>query len=102
MPDRPTLEHIRLTSLELDGRPIEIISAELVLTQYWRGDEPAQRDWEVVGRTNDDQLHQGPQPIAFEADGRRFRGRVVLASSQSIGSPVSAFNGVGLGDLLER
>jgi hypothetical protein len=102
MPDRPTLEHIRLAWLELNGRPIDIISAELVLTQYWRGDEPAQRDWEVVGRTHDEQLHQGQQSIAFEAGGGRYRGRVVLSSSQSIGSTVSAFNGVGLGDLIEQ
>ena len=102
MPDRPTLEHIRLSWLELNGRRIEITSAELVLTQYWRGEEPAQRDWEVVGRTVDTQLHQGPQPIAFEAGGRTFGGRVVLSSSQSIGSDVSAFNGVGLGELTER
>lgn len=102
MPDRPTLEHLRLAWLELNGRRIEVTSAELVVTQYWRGDEPAQRDWEVVGRTHDDGLHEGPQSIAFEARGRRFRGRVVLSASKSLGSTLFAFNGVGLGDLIER
>jgi hypothetical protein len=101
MPDRPTLEHIRLAWLELAGRRIEISSAELVLTQYWLGDEPAQRDWEVVGRTHDDQLRDGPQPILFEAGGRRYRGRVVLSSSVSLGSTLAGFNAVGLGDLIE-
>ncbi len=102
MPDRPTLEHVRLAWLELDGRRIDITSAELVLIQYWRGDEPAQREWEVVGRTHDERLHQGPQSIALEASGRRYSGRVVLSSSQSTGTTLSAFSGVGLGDLLER
>jgi len=102
MPDRPTLDHFRLTWLELDGRQVEFTSAELVLTQYWRGDEPAQQDWEVVGRTHDETLHQGPQSIALDAGGRRYRGRVVLSSSQSMGTTLSAFNGVGLGELMER
>jgi hypothetical protein len=101
MPDRPTLEHIRLAWLELAGRRIEVSSAELVLTQYWLGDEPAQRDWEVVGRTHDGGLRDGPQSILFEAGGRRYRGRVVLSSSVSVGSTLAAFNAVGLGDLTE-
>jgi hypothetical protein len=101
MPDRPTLEHVRLAWLELAGRRIEIVSAELTLTQHWRGDEPAQREWEVVGRTHDGDLRDGTQPIAFEAGGRRYRGRVVLTSSVSLGSTLAAFNAVGLGDLVE-
>lgn len=101
MPDRPTLEHIRLSSLQLDGRPIEMTSAELVLTQYWRGEEPAQRDWEVVGRTHEERLRQGPQSISFEAGGRSYRGRVVLSSSCAVGTTMAAFNAVGLGDLIE-
>ena len=102
MPDRPTLEHTRLTSLAFDGRPIEITSAELVVTQYWRGDEAAQRDWEVVGRTHDERLRDGPQVIEFEAGGRRYRGRAVVSSSVSVGSGLSIFNAVGLGDLREE
>jgi hypothetical protein len=100
MPDRPTLEHIRLSSLQLDDRPIEITSAELVLTQYWRGDEAAQREWEVVGRTHEERLRQGPQAISFEAGGQSYRGRVVLSSSRSVGTTISVFNAVGLGDLI--
>lgn len=102
MPDRPTLEHLRLAWLELAGRPVEITSAELILTQYWNGDEPAQQEWEVAGRTHDERLHQGPQSVAFEAGGRRYRGRVVLSSSRSMGTSLSVFSGVGLGDLTER
>jgi hypothetical protein len=102
MPDRPTLTHTRLASLELNGRPVEMTSAELVRIQHWRGDEPAQREWEVHGRTYDRGLRDGTQPISFLADGRRFTGRVILTASQSIGSELWAFEAVGLGDLVER
>src|SRR5688572_21937486 len=100
MPDRPTLTHVRLSSLELNGRPIEITSAELVRIQHWRGEEPAQREWEVHGRTYDKGLRDGPQPIELTAAGERFRGRVVLTASESIGSELWAFEAVGLGDLV--
>jgi hypothetical protein len=100
MPDEPTREYARLAALELDGRPIEITSAELVWVQHWRGDEPAQREWELVGRTyQHDRLRDGAQAIALTADGRRLKGRVVLWSSSSRGFAV--FKGVGLGDLVE-
>ena len=101
MPDRPTLTHVRLSSLELGGRPIEITSAELVRIQHWRGEERAQEEWEVHGRTFDAGLRDGSQPIAFEASGQRFKGRVVVNASQSIGSELWAFEAVGLGDLVE-
>ena len=101
MPDRPTLEHTRLSALELKGRPIEITSAELVRTQHWLGDETAQQEWEIVGRTYDATLSDGPQPVVLTVDGRRLKGRVVLTASRSIGSDLWAFNGVGLGDLVE-
>lgn len=99
MPDRPTLQHVRLSALELDGRPIEITSAELVRTQHWRGDEPAQLEWEVVGRTTDADLRDRPQSVVMTVDGRRLKGRVVLSSSRSHG--LSVFQAVGLGDLTE-
>jgi hypothetical protein len=99
MPDRPTLEHVRITALELNGRPIEIRSAELVHIQHWRGDQPAQREWEVAGRTPIEDLHQGAQPVVLTADGKRFKGRVVLSSSSSFG--MTAFEAAGLGELLE-
>jgi len=102
MPDRPTMEFIRpLTDIELGGRPLEVTSAELVRIQHWRGDEPAQREWEVHGRTYDEKLRDGAQAIAFSADGKRFKGRVVVSASQSIGSKLSIFDAVGLGDLVE-
>ena len=101
MPDRPTLEHVRLAWLELGGRRIEITSAELTLTQHWRGEEPAQREWEVVGRTRQHDLREGEQAIAFEAGGRRYRGRVVLSSAASYDGQLVAFNAVGLGELAE-
>lgn len=99
MPDRPTLQHIRLTALELDGRRIEISSAELVRTQHWRGDEPAQLEWEVVGRTTDPDLRDRTQSIVMTLEGQRLRGRVVLAHSRS--HELSVFKAVGLGDLTE-
>lgn len=99
MPDRPTLQHVRLTSVELNGRSIAIKSAELVYTQYWNGDEPAQREWEVVGRTEDDDLRVGAQPIVIATSDTRLKGRVVLDHSRSYG--LTVFSGVGLGDLVE-
>jgi hypothetical protein len=99
MPDRPTLQHRRITALELNGRPIELKSAELVHIQYWRGDEAAQRDWEIGGRTPVEDLHEGPQAVVMTVDGRRYRGRVVLASSSSFG--MTKFEGAGLGELIE-
>ena len=101
MPDRPTLAHVRLAALELDGRPIEITSAELVRIQHWRGEEPAQQEWEVHGRTYDPGVRDGTQSIAFSADGRQFRGRVVVSASKSIGAELWAFEAIGLGDLVE-
>jgi hypothetical protein len=97
MSDQPTLEYQRLAALELDGRPIEITSAELVRKQYWRGDEPAQLEWEVVGRTHDPDLRDQAQSIVLTVDGRRLKGRVVLWSSRSYG--LSVFKAVGLGEL---
>jgi len=99
MPDRPTLQHVRLSALELDGRPIEITSAELVRIQHWRGDEPAQLEWEVAGRTHDSDLRDRTQSIVMVVAGKRLRGRVVLTSSRSHG--LSVFQAVGLGDLAE-
>lgn len=99
MPDRPTLQHVRLSALELDGRPIDIASAELVRIQHWRGDAPAQQEWEVVGRTHDPDLRDRTQSIVMTAEGKRLKGRVVLSSSRSHG--LSVFQAVGLGDLTE-
>jgi hypothetical protein len=99
VPDRPTLEHIRLSSLEIDGRPLEITSAELVWTQHWRGDAPAQLEWEVVGRTRDDLVLDGVTSLAITHGDRRFRGRGVATSSRAHG--LTVFNIVGLGDLAE-
>lgn len=99
MPDRPTLEHRQVTALELGGRPIEITSAQLVYTQYWNGDQPAQREWEVLGRTHDDDLKEGVEAIVVTVDGRRLKGRVVMTSSRSYG--LSVFQAVGLGELTD-
>lgn len=99
MPDRPTLEHRQVTALELGGRPIEITSAQLVYTQYWNGDQPAQREWEVLGRTHDDDLMEGVEAIVVTVDGRRLKGRVVMTSSRSYG--LSVFQAVGLGELTD-
>ena len=99
MPDRPTLEHRQVTALELGGRPIEITSAQLVYTQYWNGDQPAQREWEVLGRTHDDDLMEGVEAIVVTVDGRRLKGRVVMTSSRSYG--LSVFKAVGLGELTD-
>ena len=99
MPDGPTLQHIRLSALELDGRPVDITSAELVRIQHWRGDEPAQLEWEIVGRTRDPDIRDRAQSIVMTLDGKRLAGRVVIWSSRSYG--LAVFKGVGLGDLTE-
>jgi hypothetical protein len=97
MPDRPTFQHVRLSGVELGGRPIEIKSAELVYIQHWNEGEPAQRDWEVNGRTEDDGLREGVQPVVIVTPNGRFKGRVVVNHSRSYGMTV--WQGVGLGDL---
>jgi hypothetical protein len=99
MPDRPTLQHVRLTALALGGRSIEITSAELVRIQHWRGDEPAQLEWEIVGRTHDEDVRDGAQSIDMEIGEERLKGRVVLSSSRSYG--LTVFKGVGLGELVK-
>ena len=99
MPDGPTREYERLTALELNGCPVEIASAELAWVQYWRGEEPAQRDWELVGRTFEPGLRDGAQPVVITLGTRRLSGRIVLTVSASGGYAV--FKGVGLGDLVE-
>lgn len=98
MTDRPTLEHTRLTAVELNGRPLEITSAELVRIQYWRGDEKAQQDWEIVGRTRDEEFRDGTQSIVIAIGDERYKGRVVLTSSRSYG--LAVFKAVGLGELV--
>jgi hypothetical protein len=97
MPDRPTLEHRQVTALELGGRPVEITSAQLVYTQYWNGEQAAQREWEVIGRTRQDDLKEGVEPIVLTVDGKRLKGRVVVNSSRSYG--LSVFSAVGLDEL---
>ena len=99
MPDRPTLEHTRLAAIEIGGRPIAIKSAELVRIQHWNGEEPAQLEWEVTGRTEDDDLADGVQPLVVTVGERRLRGRGVLSSSRSYG--LSVFHIVGLDALSE-
>lgn len=99
MPDRPTLEHRQVTALELGGRPVEITSAQLVYTQYWNGEQPAQREWEVLGRTHEDDLKEGVEAIVVTVDGKRLKGRVVIMSSRSYG--LSVFQAVGLDELAD-
>jgi hypothetical protein len=99
MPDRPTLEHRQVTALELGGRPVEITSAQLVYTQYWNGEQAAQREWEVIGRTHQDDLKEGVEPIVVTVDGKRLKGRVVVNSTRSYG--LSVFSAVGLGELTD-
>lgn len=99
MPDRPTLEHRRITALELAGRPVEITSAQLVYTQYWNGEQPAQREWEVLGRTREDDLKEGVEAIVVTVDGKRLKGRVAMTSSRSFG--LSVFQAVGLDELTD-
>ncbi len=99
MPDRPTREYVRLTSLALDGEPLEITSAELCRIQHWAGDEPAQVEWEIRGRTKDERLRDGTRGIDMAAGDRRYRGRVIVSSSASGG--LTVFEMVVLGDLVE-
>ena len=69
------------------------------MIQYWRGEEAAQRDWEIAGRSGTDDFHEGVQQVVMTADGRRFKGRVVLSSSSSFG--LTKFEASGLGELIE-
>jgi hypothetical protein len=99
MPDRPTLEHRPITAVELAGSPVDITSAQLVYTQHWNGDEPAQREWGILGRTHDDDLKEGVAAVMITVDGRRLKGRAVVASSRSYG--LTAFEAVGLDELVD-
>lgn len=99
MPDRPTLEHRQITALELGGRAVEITSAQLVFTQFWNGEQAAQLEWEVLGRTHEDDLKEGVEAIVVTVDGKRLKGRVVISSSRSFG--LSVFSAVGLGQLTD-
>jgi hypothetical protein len=99
MPDRPTLEHRQVTAIELGGRPVEITSAQLVYTQYWAGEQAAQLEWEVIGRTHQDDLKEGVEPIVLTVDGKRLKGRVVVNSSRSYG--LTVFSAVGLDGLTD-
>lgn len=99
MPDRPTREYARMTALELDGMPQEITSAELCWVQHWNGEEPAQREWEVMGRTRDGAMRQGPREVVLVFPDRRLKGRGVV--TVSAGPSITAFDIVGLGGLVE-
>jgi hypothetical protein len=99
MPDRPTLEHSRITAIEMGGRPVEITSAQLVYTQYWDGEQAAQREWEILGRTHEEGLKEGVESVVITVDGKRLKGRAVMSSSRSFG--LSVFSAVGLGDLTD-
>lgn len=99
MPDRPTLEHSRITAIEMGGRPIEITSAQLVYTQYWDGEQAAQREWEILGRTHEEGLKEGVESFVITVDGKRLKGRAVMQSSRSYG--LSVFSAVGLGELTD-
>lgn len=99
MPDRPTREYARLSALEIDGAPLDITSAELCWVQHWAGDEPAQREWEIRGRTRDEGLRDGTRSIVATMGERRYRGRVIVSSSAAGG--LAVFEMVGLGDLTE-
>jgi hypothetical protein len=99
MPDRPTLEHTRLSGLVVDGHSLPITSAELVRTQHWAGERAAQTDWEVVGRTREDAVLDGVVALVMTYADRTFRGRGVATSSRAHG--LTVFNIVGMGDLGE-
>ena len=99
MPDRPTLEHFQVTAIEMAGRPVEITSAQLVFTQYWNGEQAAQREWEVIGRTHEEGLKEGVERLVVTVDGQRLKGRAVMTSSRSYG--LSVFSAVGLDELID-
>jgi hypothetical protein len=99
MPDGPTLEHTRLAAIEVGGRPLDIKSAELARIQYWNGDEPAQLEWEIRGRTDEDTLTDTVHPIVITIGESRFKGRGVFRTSRSYGMTV--FHIVGLDPLVE-
>ena len=99
MPDRPTREYARMTDLEIAGRPVAITSAELCWIQHWRGEEPAQLEWEVAGRTREAGVRDGAREVTLIFPDRRLRGRGVITSSAGPG--LTVFEIVGLGPLVE-
>lgn len=88
-----------MTALEIGGDPVDITSAELCWIQHWNGDEPAQREWEVRGRTTQASVREGVREIVMTFPDRRLRGRGVV--NPSVGPGLTVIEIVGLGNLVE-
>ena len=99
MPDRPTREYARMTALEIAGEPIDITSAELCWIQHWSGETPAQREWEVVGRTKETSVREGVREVVLVFPDRRLKGRGLV--NPSVGPGLTVIEIVGLGGLVE-
>ena len=99
MPDRPTREYARMTAIEIGGSALPITSAELCWIQHWNGEEPAQREWEVAGRTKEGSMPEGVRDVVLVFPDRRLRGRGLVNASPGPG--ITVFEVVGLGPLVE-
>ena len=98
MPDRPTREYARLTAIVIGGVPLEITSAELCWIQHWDGETPAQREWEVAGRTKQREVRDGRREVVLHFPDHRLKGTGAVISSPGPG--LTVFEVIGLGGLV--
>jgi hypothetical protein len=88
-----------MTALEIGGEPVDITSAELCWIQHWSDETPAQREWEVAGRTKQTSVREGVREILLVFPDRRLKGRGIV--NPSVGPGLTVIEIIGLGGLVE-
>jgi hypothetical protein len=82
---RTTYEHDRITALEIDGRPVEIASAELArISMLDSDDEVVHREWEVSGRTQAE-IDAGVHQLVMTVRGRKLTQKGIFRESHADG-----------------
>ena len=94
---RTRYQHDRITALEIDGRPVEIASAELArITMLDGDDEVIHREWEVSGKSQAE-IPTGTHGFAMTVGGRTLTQKGIFRESHADGWTV--FKVVGLDEL---
>jgi hypothetical protein len=94
---RTNYQHDRITALAIDGRPIEIASAELARISMLDGDdEVIHREWEVSGKSQAE-IPSGTHALTFTVRGRTLTQQGIFRESHADGWTV--FKVAGLDDL---
>jgi hypothetical protein len=96
---RTSYQHSWITALEIDGKPVQIASAELTrVSMLDSDDEVINMDWEVNGKATSE-VTAGVHALAMTIGDRTHRQRAVFKETHADGWWV--FKGVGL-DQLEQ